>query len=641
MVLALARPELQDLYPNLWAGMVQAYPLPKKAGERLARQILGPEAPSELTGRLVDQSAGNPLFLEELIRAAAERKSGEVPATVSAMIQARIGRLEVGTRRAMRAASVFGETFFENGVRRLLTATHGPDALGGGLEELIRAEIIEAQRDRRFTTEPEYRFRHALVRDAAYGLVSAEEAAAWHAEAAAFLAAAGERESVVLAEHFRLGRKKAQAIHYYVKAAEQALDVGEWGAALTCIERGLQGGAEGVQRGTLLSMQARICFFQEKFDQVLSAGHEALALLPSGSKPWCLVFEGLFSVTASTQPRALPPMIQQFLSTESEPEARPAYAFSAAGLATTMTLAGQVAMVRTIQDRIQRLSEDLAPQEYSIWGLIHAQRGLHCDFILKLPFTGLGHFENAVRAFTSSGNRQLLGLSRAYQGKALFDLRQWSTAEEVLRATLVVAEKVNDALPLSYLRLYLARLLASRPTPDSWQEAEQLCNQTIGTPVPTALGVMHAICAQIALRRSDLATAEREARVADQMMSMFLPFRPDITALLVHILLMQDRPAEAMRVCQQSLQQQQELGLAPYGILDLYVALADTQLCLRQEEGARRVVERALGELRRRVADIPEGPGAPYPEMRATYLREVPANARLLELAAQWGLGPV
>jgi predicted ATPase len=73
MVLALSRPEVQALYPNLWAGVVQAlslHPLPKRAGERLVQQILGKVADGALVARLVEQSAGNPLFLEETVRLA-------------------------------------------------------------------------------------------------------------------------------------------------------------------------------------------------------------------------------------------------------------------------------------------------------------------------------------------------------------------------------------------------------------------------------------------------------------------------------------------------------------------------------------------------------------------------------------------
>ena len=107
MVLALARPELQDLYPNLWTGLIQQVPLnplTRKASERLVQQILGPEVAPDQVTRIVEQSAGNPLFLEELIRAAAERKVGGLPETVAAIIQVRIGRLPSAVRTEQSAS---------------------------------------------------------------------------------------------------------------------------------------------------------------------------------------------------------------------------------------------------------------------------------------------------------------------------------------------------------------------------------------------------------------------------------------------------------------------------------------------------------------------------------------------------------
>src|SRR5262249_4833663 len=75
MVLALARPEVDELFPDVWSSAVQVVPLSplsKKAGERLVRQVLGKQASPETVARIVAQSEGNALFLEELIRAAAE-----------------------------------------------------------------------------------------------------------------------------------------------------------------------------------------------------------------------------------------------------------------------------------------------------------------------------------------------------------------------------------------------------------------------------------------------------------------------------------------------------------------------------------------------------------------------------------------
>ncbi|MEO7094530.1 MAG: AAA family ATPase, partial [Polyangiales bacterium] len=74
-VFALARPEVQELFPSLWSARgvhhIQLGELGKKAGERLVREVLG-DAPSDaVVTRLVERSSGNAFYLEELIRVAA------------------------------------------------------------------------------------------------------------------------------------------------------------------------------------------------------------------------------------------------------------------------------------------------------------------------------------------------------------------------------------------------------------------------------------------------------------------------------------------------------------------------------------------------------------------------------------------
>jgi len=69
MVLALARLEVQELFPNLWTGFVEPlplHPISRKACERLVSQVLQPDAAASEGKRIVEQSAGSPLFLEEI-----------------------------------------------------------------------------------------------------------------------------------------------------------------------------------------------------------------------------------------------------------------------------------------------------------------------------------------------------------------------------------------------------------------------------------------------------------------------------------------------------------------------------------------------------------------------------------------------
>ncbi|WP_437605413.1 protein kinase [Sorangium sp. So ce834] len=114
-VLALARPEVDGLFPSLWSernGLrVRLAPLPRRASERLVREVLGEAIDAEQVEELLARAEGNAFVLEEQIRAVAEGRSAGLPETALAMVQARLEALDVEERRVLRAASVFGETF--------------------------------------------------------------------------------------------------------------------------------------------------------------------------------------------------------------------------------------------------------------------------------------------------------------------------------------------------------------------------------------------------------------------------------------------------------------------------------------------------------------------------------------------------
>ncbi len=134
LVLALARPEVKVLFPQLWSRGLQEVVLrglSRKAGSRLVREVLGERMPESFVQRLVELSDGNALFLEELIRLAAEGRGGETPETVLAVLQARLTRMETGARQVLLAASIFGRSFWPGGVGALLGAQFSPSSSPG------------------------------------------------------------------------------------------------------------------------------------------------------------------------------------------------------------------------------------------------------------------------------------------------------------------------------------------------------------------------------------------------------------------------------------------------------------------------------------------------------------------------------
>src|SRR3954451_15194202 len=152
MLLALARPEVFEVFPRLWADRqnvqeLRLKELGRRAGERLIRQVLGDTVGSDTVERLVRQAEGNAFYLEELIRAAAEGKDTALPETVLAMVETRLGRLAVEARRVLRAASVFGEVCWEGGVVAVLGGTMSTTMIGDWLAKLVEQEMLAVRPD--------------------------------------------------------------------------------------------------------------------------------------------------------------------------------------------------------------------------------------------------------------------------------------------------------------------------------------------------------------------------------------------------------------------------------------------------------------------------------------------------------------
>jgi class 3 adenylate cyclase len=191
LLVCIARPELLEGYPSWSAGRADASllvlePLDESDTCTLLARLMGSRSLPPLVGSWVlERSAGNPLFCEEFVRMLIEANHLELadgpwrakdsasdlplPETIQSIVAARIDGLQPAEKIALRQASVIGERFILDELLDL------GDELGATPEALLRKGFFVADRD-----DPSgrtLRFKHLLVRDAAYaGLTKAERA---------------------------------------------------------------------------------------------------------------------------------------------------------------------------------------------------------------------------------------------------------------------------------------------------------------------------------------------------------------------------------------------------------------------------------------------------------------------------------
>jgi cytochrome P450 len=119
-------------------------------------------------------------------------------------------------------------------VARILAAA--PADVTGWISALIEAELVQASPASRLHGEKEHVFRHAMVRDAAYGLLTANDIATGHRLAGEFLEAAGEHDAAVIAEHLERGGDHGRAATFYLRAAEDRVPRAHYAGARRLVD---------------------------------------------------------------------------------------------------------------------------------------------------------------------------------------------------------------------------------------------------------------------------------------------------------------------------------------------------------------------------------------------------------------------
>jgi tRNA A-37 threonylcarbamoyl transferase component Bud32 len=634
MVLALARPEVGKLFPQLWAERgiqeLRLRPLTRTASQRLVHQTLGDSVGADAAARLVTQADGNPFYLEELIRAVAEGKGDALPGTVVAMVQARLGGLVDDERRVLRAASVFGEVFWPDGVATLLGGALPARAVHAVLDSLIERELVVARPDSAFAGRRELAFRHALLREAAYAMLTDGDRLLGHRLAAAWLELHGESDAMVLAEHYDRGDQPGRAGTFYFQAAERALRADDTGAAVARAHRALALGLPEAERAVLLGFLASVHVWRSEWDDATRHGEQAMRLAAPGSMSWARAVTAKLAVALREgQSDAFIKLVRMLLTVEPAADAVVSIVIAINFAGMVLNRLGRFALVEDCVQRVHAIVEPVASREPVARGWMHMGHVAIEPWANEDAWTGLQHAEAARACFREANHRQNGLLAQLLVGMNLWFLGALAPAERELRGVLEGETSYGPTAPL-YL-LCFSGVLADRGALD---EAHQVVVDTLAAwrarGLQAYLGPGRRVLADMLWRRGDCVAAEREARAALEMLRQLPLEHMAAMATLAAALLGQGRAGEALVAAEDAMTRYEALGAFGYRGAFARLIHAEALDASGDRAGACRALAMARHRLRIQATKIGD------PVLRRSFLEGVPDNARTLALARQW-----
>jgi tetratricopeptide (TPR) repeat protein len=634
-VLALARPEVGALFPRLWEAhaprTIALEGLTQEASERLASLLLGSAADGAALARIAARAEGNAFYLEELIRATAEGHGGALPETVLAMAQARVEALAPELRRTLRAASVFGQVFSAAGIAALSGAGADDAALARSLTELVLSEVLT----RTSEAGSELAFRHALLREVAYGMLTEEDRARGHRLAGAWLEATGSHDAAALAEHFERGGEgcSSRAAFWYRRAAQEALDGNDLQGVLHRADRGLRaagGSADATDTGALHLLAAEARFWRGELVAAMASGEAALAALPPGTAPFYRAV-GHVALVASRLSR-----VDRVLALSALLAAQPARGEAAEVRALALNQAVMGLFVAGHYDDADALlavlAEAMAAQaitdpavcartSYSLARQAH----VHGDLGEMLR-----RRRQAVAQATRADDRRMLCALRLGVGDAHLHLGAYADAEAELRLVIPEAARLGLASMGTAATLNLGLALAIQ---GRWEEGltsieeATLAFAAQGDPACEATARVYASLVLTWSGHPDRGEQETRAALA---LDADPPVRAYACAALALAMLARGRAREALTAAGEGHALLVSLGTVEEGESLIRLAWAEA-LGAAGDARAPGAVAEARDHVLRRAGAIRD------PERQRSFLERVPENARTLALT---GRGP-
>lgn len=563
-LLATARPEIHQRFPWLLADpryrVIPLSALEDEACRQIVAGAVGDALPTMQVHALIERAGGNPLFLEELIRAVSAGHSDPRPDSVRILLHGRLSRLPLDELDILSTAGVLGTVFSSN---HLVSVWNGdPVRTDLLLESLVQAEwLAPAQTDSAY--ERSFRFRHALLREVAYERLSPEQRQQRHLKVGRFLGSNQEADPLRTAQHLEQGGDRSGAAKYYGHAAERALGGGEHEIAEELARRGISCDDLGIEQSLLV-------FWMEahgwRRDSQRSLRYIAAVLdtTAPGTEIWLRVqiLRQMIAMNLN-QPEQFVLAHQDMLSCSPTVEAASAYGYAFGGGTFMMLLSGQLAVVESSIEHLTAALTPYAEQSPVVCAWIDTCRSYWAGWCRDDPWSALGFAKKALDNFGSVDD-----VLNACIPKVLLALHSW-TLGSLSTAAQLLAELVEENRSTGGFREIQPGLLAVVWIEQGKLEsAHTLIQRFLHRPDAQERsfreGWVRWALAEYHFAVGDLCAAEREVRLSIEQLSPMLQQQLPVRTLHAEVLLKQGRVRDAIALATDTLATYRRLSALGY-----------------------------------------------------------------------------
>jgi tetratricopeptide (TPR) repeat protein len=479
----------------------------------------------------------------------------------------------------------------------------------------------------RFAGEFELAFRHALLREGAYAMLTEADRVLGHRLAGEWLEKMGETDPLVLAKHFDEGRSRAAAARRYVEAAKRAVAGMDLGVAidLAARARALDPGSAVAGDCDLALAEAHV--WRSDWRAVQRHSAELLRTARPGTERWVRA-TGLKQSAAFGlgDIPALRESIGALMTVEPDEAARPA-AILAFGVAVfVLCLGAQGGVVRAVLPRLDALVAAVPERHLVPLGWASVAHGVTAAWMDGDPWTGTRHLEAACALFDEAGDRANGGFFRGLLGLANLELGAVAAAEQELGR--IAAGGEPGSLVASTRRDLGVSLALARGRDDEVRavSADLLAAANSGGLMEIMrAGRARSWLGELAERAGDLEAAEREHTAAVAMLQRTPTLWPSAAATLARVQVRRGRTEEALTTAREAASVLDVQDVTGLGAAALGLAIAEALLARGERAEAEKVLERWKERILGVAGRIPDE------AIRAGYLGQA-AHARILAL---------